>query len=51
MGAQGSKARGEHSAGDAGQSDVQDYYELLGVEESASADEIKVCLFANYQAG
>lgn len=41
MGAQGSKTRGEGQAANDGQPDVQDYYELLGVDESATADEIK----------
>lgn len=39
MGAGESAARN----GEAPDASIPDYYELLGVEESATADEIKVC--------
>jgi hypothetical protein len=39
MGAQGSKQNDEKQSKNVA---VQDYYEILGVEESATADEIKV---------
>lgn len=41
MGAQESKSNGNNNNNDK-KSEVQDYYAILGVEESATADEIKV---------
>ena len=42
MGAGESKSQGADGVSNPGEGVVRDYYELLGVEESASADEIKV---------